>query len=72
MYVIIFKQHGWLNCEQQVYGPFDSYADAEEAFANGNTPRLSTWAEREEVGEPVPDNGHKYIQELNWVEGCVL
>jgi hypothetical protein len=71
MFVVIFKQHGALNCEQEVYGPFDSYLDAEDACANCVVPPLYKAAQRDELGIEH-DNGHRYIQELQWVKGCVL
>jgi hypothetical protein len=66
MYVIIFKQHGKLNCEQRVYGPFVDYMDAEEALTDGRVPCLygqggRTWPR----GEEGERNGHRYIQGLS-------
>lgn len=69
MFVIIFKQHGALNCEQRIFGPFDSYLDAEDALSNGSVPTLHGAEGHDSLCER---NGYRYIHELEWVNGCVL
>jgi hypothetical protein len=68
MFVIVFKQHGALNCEQVIYGPFADYMDAEDALGNGSVPLLygqggRDWPEPGEDGE-LEENGHRFIEEL--------
>lgn len=78
MFVVIFKQHGALNCEQRIFGPFDNYLDAEEALTNGSTPLLygqgaCEWpSEADEYNRAQDNPGHRYIHELEWVNGCAL
>jgi hypothetical protein len=77
MFVIIFKQHGALNCEQHVFGPFDLYTDAEDALCDGSVPLLygqggRAWPAGTGEGQALDHDGHRYIQELEWVEGCIL
>ena len=73
--IVVFKQHGALNCETQHFGPFADYEDAMEALTDGRVPLLygqggRPWPnptpdsmgahERSERG----DNGFRYITEL--------
>ncbi len=45
-YVVLFKKAGWLQCEEQITGPYPDYDTALEALSL----------------MPVPGNGgHKYI-----------
>lgn len=55
MYVIMFKQHGDLNCEQAVYGPFADYMDAEDALGDGRVPLLYGQGGREWPDDMAPD-----------------
>lgn len=77
MFVVIFKQHGALNCEQQVFGPFADYLDAEDALSNGAIPCLYgqggvAWPDAVSNGdEPYVANGHRYIQPLEACAGSV-
>lgn len=69
MYVIVMRQHGDLNCEQVIYGPFVDYMDAEDALSDGRVPLLygqggRPWPE----GEELERNGHRYTQELTKTE----
>jgi hypothetical protein len=71
-YIIVFKQHGALNCEQVFYGPFADYMAAENALSDGTVPCLygqggRAWPDgfRNREGELLrQDNGHRYVQEL--------
>jgi hypothetical protein len=79
MFVVIFKQHGALNSEQEVFGPFDCYVDAEDALVNSSVPLLygqggRKWPDHEMAAEAREgaSDGYRYIQELTWVNGCVL
>lgn len=70
MFVIVFKQHGALNCEQRIIGPFQDYLDAEDALSDGRVPLLYG-----QGGQPFPmgwdpnqkKSGHRYIQPLESV-----
>jgi hypothetical protein len=77
MFVVILKQHGALNCERRIFGPFDNYLDAEEALTDGSIPLLygqggCEWEPFGEQTERPESNGHRYIHELEWVNGCPL
>lgn len=82
MFVVIFKQHGALNCEQQVFGPFADYLDAEDALSDGSIPLLygqggAPWPADDRPPCPGdgpiqrPTNGHRYIQPLEACKGTV-
>lgn len=65
MFVIMFKQHGALNCEQEVFGPFADYMDAEDALSDGRVPLLYGQGKRAWPSDyDGRDNGHRFIQEL--------
>lgn len=66
MFVIVFKQHGSLNCEQRIYGPFSDYMDAEDALSDGRVPLLFGQGGRNwpDNADRQVDDGHRYIQEL--------
>lgn len=73
MYIVVFKQHGALNCEQQYYGPFTDYMDAEDALSDGRVPLLygqggREWPEDERPTCPGDgerqQNGHRFVTEL--------
>jgi len=67
MYVVVFKQHGALNCEQRIFGLYTSYSAAEEALCNGDVPRLYGQGGRQWPDDhDGRDNGHRYIQPLEW------
>jgi hypothetical protein len=79
MFVIVFKQHGAPNCETQIFGPFDNYLDAEDALTNGAVPCLYGQGDCAEPTEPAEfakrhhgPSGHRFIQKLEWVNGCIL
>lgn len=68
MFVIKMKQHGALNCEEVLYGPFPDYMAAEDALGDGSVPLLygqggRDWPEPSADGEPEAD-GHRCIVEL--------
>ena len=54
-YIIVYRQHGQLNCETQFIGPFDDFEAAYEHFCT--MPALG-------VCEGGLDSGVKYIKEL--------
>lgn len=68
-YIIVFKQHGGLNCEQRFFGPFADYLDAEDALGDGRVPLLygqgdCQWPD-DLTGDDVRErSGHRYITEL--------
>lgn len=70
MFVVKFKQHGALNCEEQLFGPFADYMEAEDALAwlpmlYGQGGR--EWPKNDNGfdGERTIDrNGHRCIVEL--------
>jgi hypothetical protein len=66
MYVVVFKQHGALNCEQRLFGPYASYEDAVDALCNGDVPRLYGQGGRPWPSDERNDNGHRYVQALEW------
>lgn len=68
MYVIVMRQHGDLNCEQVIYGPFADYMDAEDALGDGRVPCLYGQGDRAwPEGEELERNGHRYTQKLTIV-----
>ena len=64
MFIIIMKQHGDLNCEQKVYGPYADYMDAEDALGDGTVPLLYGQGGLAMPKHYVGLDGHRYIQEL--------
>ena len=65
-WIIVFKQHGALNCEQQFFGPFAQYSDAEAALCDGRVPTLYGQGGRpwpKDIGDEC-SNGHRYVQQL--------
>jgi hypothetical protein len=64
--VVVLKQHGALHCEQQIFGPFADYMDAEEALTDGRVPLLygqggRAWPENADQSRT---NGHRFIVSL--------
>lgn len=69
MFIIVFKQHGALNCETEYYGPFADYMDAEEALVDGRVPLLygqggREWPEDINSYADSYRSGHRFINEL--------
>jgi hypothetical protein len=63
-YIIIFKQHGALNCEQVFYGPYADYTAADLALCDGSVPCLYGQGGRPRPEGCMEQNGHRYIQPL--------